>query len=157
MTKLPFRARVEGLESREVPSGVPAAVVVQAHGLGGMVSLEPLPFGSYRTVSALSGRGPDVGRFTGLLQIDYAPDQFHINTGVAEFVDQAGDEIQGTIRGSFHVPRVGAASTTGRLYFDVVDGTGPFQGATGHAQIQVVRNLDIGTLKFKIHGVFRPA
>src|SRR5262245_46819470 len=77
MKKNQYRARVECLEEREVPSGVhPAAASVsdlrlQARGRAGFVSQQAIPQGSYQIVSVLKGTSRTLGHFTGQLVLNY--------------------------------------------------------------------------------------
>jgi len=158
MRKLPFHAAVEGLERREILSGIhPAAgsgleLALKARGHAQPIALQASPQGAYQTFSILRGKSNALGHFTGQLAISYAPNQFDVNDAQAVLVAQGGDELFLTLKGSFEVPRVGDLGTPGNFTFDVDGGTGLFAGAVGHGQVGIVRNLEIGYSRFTLHG-----
>ena len=107
-------------------------VMIHARGKGRLISQQAIPDGSYQTVSALRGKSKTLGHFTGQLVINYAPDQFGIKSAQAVLVDQGGNQLLTSIRGSFEVPRMGAAGTPGTFDLIVNGGTGAYAGATGN-------------------------
>jgi hypothetical protein len=118
-----------------------------------LISQAAIPDGSYQTVSALRGKSATLGHFTGRLVIDYAPDQFHVKSADAVLVDRGGNELLTSLLGSFEVPRMGAAGTPGTFDLIVNGGTGAYAGATGNGQIGIIRNLEVGSSRFTLHGL----
>jgi hypothetical protein len=143
-----FRARVEGLESRAVPS-----TSLRAHGTGAVASQVPIPNGSYETLTNLKGISPALGAFKVQLINDFAPDQFHILRGQAIITDQADDEILAAVSGAYQVPLRGATHTSAHLRLTVVGGTGPFANATGAGHLDLSQNVSNGNVNFSMGGV----
>ena len=148
-----FTAGFEPLEQREAPS----AVSLAGRGNGTQLASNPIATGSYQTVTYIQGTTRALGSFTGELVINFAPNQYAVQSSNALIVTQSGSELLTANTGSFKIPRHGFDGTTGTLHFKVVagTGTGALAGATGQGQLQVQKNVVFGNLNFTIKGTLR--
>jgi hypothetical protein len=159
MRRRPFRAGVEGLESRALLSTTTAVVpdghfyALKGSGVGIAGTPHAIQNGSFQTVTQLSGTLKSLGTFEGQILAQFASNQYQITGGSAVFTDAAGDELLATVQGvSFAVPKHGATHTTGTYRLLIVGGTGALAGAAGSTHLDVLQNVSNGNLKFTIGG-----
>ena len=161
-----FRPRLEGLESREVPSGLTAAALASASAPAQSLpgpTLSPIRgagqafiFRQTRlaknaggTLGAnLAGYASQLDRFTGQLNLLFAPDFRHF-AGIATLHATNGDVLNLNVYGS-----LSSTAPSSRLNgtFVVEGGSGRFAGAGGHGTITGSLDAKIRTLAFTFHG-----
>jgi hypothetical protein len=154
-TSTRFRAGLEALDRRDVPSTVvlappkPIHLILPLGTVGaGYVTGTTLATGGVRALtSQVSGRCLALGQFEGQVVASGSGHSIAVLTGVNN-----GQQLRLDIDGAFtDLPPV-ASRVSGHFRFRVAGGTGTFAGATGAGKISGSFDPSTGNLAFVIHG-----